>query len=274
MTDSEAPHPLRPFLKNWVWEHGHIGTRYLDCTNGEVKFDDGKKARFASEKIFYVSLRSDADDDAHRAGPAIHEEKLARFLRAAQLGKPEDAGAVADVQRAAQDCIDLGYVCAYQQDAQQALARYALEPMFEDEIRAAVISDIRRLYVGPREKLALYDFTVFHGLPAPLLINESPFVDWRVRARPVQPFVSLPLGPYSLLVGTPSGKKSRAGPVLWKSVSAMGPFKEHNRYLVEGARSWVVATTEDQLIAVQARFVSPTVATPEAASDGNPPAPR
>jgi len=262
MADTEALHPLRPILKNWVWEHGHIGTRYLDCSNGEIKFDDGKKARFAAEEIFYVSLRSDADDEAHRAGPAIHEEKLARFLRAAQLGKPEEAGSVADAQRAAQDCVELGYVCAYQQDAQQALARYALEPMFEDEIRAAVIGDIRSKYMALREQLTLYDFTVFHGLPAPLLINEAPFIDWRVRARPAQPFVSLPLGPYCLLVGTPSGKKSRAGPVLWKGVSAMGPFKEHNRHVVESARMWLVATTDDQLVAVQSRFAPEPAAKP------------
>ena len=265
MPDTEALHPLRPFLKNWVWEHGHIGTRYLDCVDGEVRFDDGKKARFASEKIFYVSLRSDADDEAHLAGPAIHEEKLARFLRAAQLGKPEEAGAAVDVQRAAQDCVDLGYVCAYQQDAQRALARYALEPMFEEEIRAAVISDIRTMYMGLREQLALYDFTVFHGLPAPLLINEAPFIDWRARARPPQPFVSLPLGPYCLLVGTPSGKKSRAGPVLWKSVGAMGPFKDHNRHIVESARLWLVATTEDHLVEVQDRFAPAPAAKPAAA---------
>lgn len=261
MADTEALHPLRPFLKNWVWEHGHIGTRYLDCTDGEIKFDDGKKARFASEKIFFVSLRSDADDEAHRSGAAIHEEKLARFLRAAQSGKPEEAGSAADVQRAAQDCVDLGYVCAFQQDAQRALARYAQEPMFEDEIRAAVIGDIRSLYAGSRERLALYDFTVFHGLPAPLLINESPFIDWRVRAQPPQPFVSMPLGPYCLLVGTPSGRKSRAGPVLWKSVSAMGPFKDHNHHIVESARLWLVATTDEQLVAVQERFAPAPAAT-------------
>jgi hypothetical protein len=260
MTDAEAPHPLRPFLKNWVWEHGHIGTRYLDCTDGEVKFDEGKKARFADEEIFYVSLTSEADDEAHRTGPAIHEEKLARFLRAAQSGKPEEAGPAADVQRATQDCVELGYVCAYQQEAQRALARYALEPMFEDEIRAAVIKDIRSAYMGLREQLALYDFTVFHGLPTPLLINEAPFIDWRVRAQPAQPFVSLPLGPYCLLVGTPSGKKARAGPVRWKEVGAMGPFKDHNRHIVESARFWVVATTDDQLVAVQDRFAPPGTA--------------
>jgi hypothetical protein len=264
MIDPEVLHPLRPFLRNWVWEHGHVGTRYLDCGDGEIKFDDGKKARFASEKIFYVSLRKDADDAAHAAGPAIHEGGLARFLRAAQLGKPEDAGAVADVQRAAQDCVELGLVCAYQQDAQRALARYAQEPMFEDEIRAAVISDIRRMYLPLREQLALYDFTVFHGLPAPLLINEAPFIDWRVRARPAQPFVSLPLGPYCLLVGTPSGKKSRAGPVLWKTVGTMGPLKDHNRFIVESARLWLVATTDDQLVAVQGRFAPATENKPEA----------
>jgi hypothetical protein len=184
MTDSEALHPLRPFLKNWVWEHGHVGTRYLDCIDGEVKFDDGKKARFAAEKIFNVSLRKDADDAAHAAGPAIHEGGLARFLHAAQYGKPEEAGSVADVQRAVQDCLELGLVCAYQPEAQRALARYALEPMFDDEIRAEVIKDIRRMYMGLREQLALYDFTVFHGLPTPLLINEAPFIDWRVPDKP------------------------------------------------------------------------------------------
>lgn len=263
MTDHETMHPLRPFLRNWVWEHGHVGTRYLDCSDGAVKFDDGKKARFAKEEIFYVSLRKDADAEAHRAGPAIHEGGLARFLRAAQLGKPEQAGAVADVQRAAQDCVELGLVCAYQRDARNALARYAQEAMFEDEIRAAVIDDIRRTYLGMREQLALYDFTVFHGLPAPLLISEAPFIDWRVRARPVQPFVSLPLGPYCLLVGTPSGKKSRAGPVQWKTVTVMGPFKEHNRYIVEDARLWLAATTDDQLVAVQERFAPAAAAKPD-----------
>lgn len=265
MTNHETPHPLRPFLRNWVWERGHVGTRYLDCSDGQIKFDDGKKARFASEEIFYVSLRKDADAAAHHAGPAIHEGALARFLRAAQLGKPEEAGAVADVQRAAQDCVELGLVCAYQREAQNALARYAQEAMFDDEIRAAAIDDIRRTYMGVREQLALYDFTVFHGLPVPLLINESPFIDWRVRARPVQPFVSLPLGPYCLLVGTPSGKKSRAGPVQWQTVTVMGPFKEHNRYIVEGARLWIVATTDDQLVAVQERFAPAATVKPDAA---------
>ena len=254
MAEPEFLHPLRPFLKNWVWEHGRVGTRYLDCGDGEIKFDDGKKARFAAEDIFYVPLGADTNDAANAAGPAIHEGALARFLRAAQLGKPEEAGLAADVQRAAQDCVELGLCSAYQQDAEQALATYRLEPMFEDEIRAAVVRDIRSKYVGLRAQLALYDFTVFHGLPASLLINETPFIDWRVRARPVQPFVSLPLGPYAILVGTPSGKKSRAGPVLWKTVNAMGPFKDHNRYIVESARRWIVATSDDELAALQDRF--------------------
>ena len=47
--------------------------------------------------------------------------------------------------------------------------------------------------------------------------------------------MSLPLGPYCLLVGTPSGKTSRVGPVLWKTAVAMGPFKDHNRGIVKGA---------------------------------------
>jgi hypothetical protein len=263
MTDAETLHPLRPLLRNWVWEHGRIGTRYLDCAHGEIKFDDGKRARFADEKIFYVDLRKEADDVANAMGPTVKEGGLARFLRAAQLGNPGEAGPVADVRRAALDCVDLGLVCAYQREAQRAKACYALEPMFDDEIQAAVISDIRALYVGLREQLALYDFTVFYGLPAPLLICESPFIDWRVRAKPAQPFVSLPLGPYCLLVGTPSGKTSRVGPVLWKTATTMGPFKDHNRHIVDSARVWLVATTEDQLAAVQGRFAPAAAEQPE-----------
>ena len=205
-------------------------------------------------KRFSTFRSKDADAAAHAAGPATHEGRLARFLHAAQQGKPEEAGPVADVQRAAQDCVELGLVCAYQQEAQSARARYAVEPMFDDEIRAAVISDIRRSYVALREQLALYDFTVFHGLPTALMINEAPFIDWRARARPAQPFVSMPLGPYCLLVGTPSGKKSRAGPVLWKPVTTMGPFKDHNGHIVNSARLWIVATTDEQLLSIQDRF--------------------
>ena len=256
MTEAEVLHPLRPILKNWVWEHGRVGTRFLDCSSGVISFDDGKKSRYAAGSIYYVPLASSADAAAAEVGLAIHEGALARFLRAAQLGKPEEAGSVADVQRAAQDCVELGLVCAYQEDAQRALQRYVQEPLFEDEVRAAVVADIRTKYVGLRAQLALYDFTVFHGLPTPLLISEAPFIDWRVHAQPVQPFVTMPLGPYSLLVGTPSGKKSRAGPVLWKSASVMGPFKDHNRYIVERARQWIVATADDQLVAVQNRFAA------------------
>ena len=60
MTEHELAHPLRPLLRNWVWEHGRVGTRYLDCTDGEIRSDDGKKARFATESIFYAPLGSDA----------------------------------------------------------------------------------------------------------------------------------------------------------------------------------------------------------------------
>jgi hypothetical protein len=263
MTNHDKLHPLRPLLKNWVWEHGRIGTRYLDCTDGEIKFDEGKKSRFAAEKYIYVPLDKDADDDASVEGPAIQEAGLARFLRAAQLGKPEEAGTIVEVQRAAQDCMELGLFSAYQLGAQEAFARYAQEPMFEDEIRAAVVGDIRRIYAGMREQLALYDFSVLYGLPMPLLISEAPFIDWRVRASPALPFVSLPLGPYCLLVGAPSGRSSRIGPVVWKSAAAMGPLKDHNRQIAEHARLWLVATTDDQLVAVQSRFAEARGPKPE-----------
>lgn len=256
MTDHDRLHPLRPFLKNWIWEHGRIGTRYLDCVDGEIKFDEGKKSHFAAEKYIYVPLDKDAKDDPSMDGPAILEAGLARFLRAAQLGTPEEAGSVAEVQRAVQDCVELGLFSSYQLEAREAFARYAQEPMFEDEIRAAVVEDIRRIYAGMREQLALYDFSVLYGLPVPLLISEMPFIDWRVRASPALPFVSLPLGPYCLLVGAPSGRSTRIGPVVWKAAAAMGPLKDHNRWIAERARLWLVATTDDQLATVQSRFAA------------------
>jgi len=267
MTDRETLHPLRPLLKNYVWEHGRIGTRYLDCSNGEIKFDDGKKSRFAAEKYIYVPLGKDAVDDPQIDGPSIQEAALARFLRAAQLGKPEEAGSPADVQRAAQDCMEIAVFSAYQREANEAQARYADEAMFDDEIRAAVVSDIRRLYAGMREHLALYDFTVLHGLPAPLLFSDMPFIDWRVRVKPALPLVSLPLGPYSLLVGTPSGRTSKVAPVMWQTAASMGVLKDHNRLMVEGARLWLVATSDDQLVAVQERFrpAEPDATPPDAA---------
>jgi len=263
MAEHDALHALRPFLKNWIWEHGRVGTRYLDCLDGQIKFDEGKKARFAADKTVYVCLKKDADDAAHAAGPAIHEAQLARFLHAAQLGRPAEAGTAPEVQRAVQDCVDLALISAYQLEAQQAHARYSLEPMFDEEIRAAVIGDIRRKYVGTREQLALYDFTLFHGLPQPLMISEAPFIDWRVLPRGPLPFVSLPLAPYCLLVGTPSARTSRTAPALWKEATAMGPFKDHNRLLVERAHLWLVATTDEQLAAFRARFAPPEPAAPD-----------
>jgi hypothetical protein len=253
-TTQDRLHPLRPLLKNWIWEHGRIGTRYLDCSDGEIRFDEGKKSRFAAEPYLYVPLDKQAADDPSAEGPAIQEAGLARFLRAAQLGKPDEAGSVAEVQRAVLDCLDLGLFSAYQQSAREAYARYSQEAMFDDEIRAAVVDDIRRVYVGMREQLALYDFSVLYGLPAPLMIGDAPFIDWRVNASPALPFVSLPLGPYCLLVGAPSGRSSKTGHVVWKAVTAMGPLKDHNRYIAQRARAWLVATTDDQLVAVQGRF--------------------
>jgi hypothetical protein len=273
VAETETLHALRPFLRNWVWEHGRVGTRYLDCTSGEVRFDEGKKAHFASEAHRYVPLQKDAEPAAQIA-PTLHEGGLARLLRAAQLGRPAEAGTAAEVQRAVQDCVELALVSAYQQDAELARARYEQEPLFEDEIRAAVIEDVRRIWGGVREQLVRYDFTIFHGLPQPLLICDTPFIDWRVQAKPAVPFVSLPLGPYCLLVGTPSARTSRSAPLLWKEAPVMGPFRDHNRHQVERARRWLVATTDEQLVAIQARFAPPKAegSDPASARDGFSPA--
>ncbi len=94
MANHDRLHPLRPL------QHGRIGTRYLDCIDGQIKFDEGKKSRFAAEECNLVPLDKDADDDASVEGRPIQEAGLARFLRAAQSGKPKEAGTIAEVQRA------------------------------------------------------------------------------------------------------------------------------------------------------------------------------
>ena len=124
---------------------------------------------------------------------------------------------------------------------------------------AAVVGDIRQKYVGMREQLSLYDFTVLHGLPTPLLFSEVPFIDWRVLTRPALPFVSLALGPYCLLVGTPSNRKSRVAPVAWQAAVAMGPLKDHNLHMAERARLWLVATTDEQLVPMRDRLAAAKV---------------
>jgi hypothetical protein len=251
--DADDQHPLRPFLKNWLWEHGKIGTRYLDCGNGELKFDAGKKAAFAAGQPVYISLARD-DAASAQSEPAHQEAALAKFLRAVQSGKPAEAGSPAEVQRVVQECVEIGLRCAYQADALAARARYSQEPMFDDEIRDAVFADIRKQYLPQRLQMALYDFVVFYGLPSALMICESPLLDWRGLAKSPKPFITMPLAPYAILVGAPSAKTSRAAPVVWTQATAMGPFKEHNLLMVDQARHWLVATTDAELEAVQAKF--------------------
>jgi hypothetical protein len=43
----------------------------------------------------------------------------------------------------------------------------------------------------------------------------------------------------------------------------MGPLKDHNRLIAEHARLWLVATTDDQLVAAQSRLAAAMGSTPE-----------
>jgi hypothetical protein len=246
---SDNTHPLRPILRNWLWEHGRVGTRYLDKTSNQVKFDEGKKANFATALPFYVSLDFEATAAAQSA-PLIHEAALAKFLNAVQFGNPSDAGSVADVQRAVQECIDIALRCSYQDLATKAQAVYSQEAMFDDEIRDAVYADVRRVYRPIREQMALYDFSVVYGFPSALIISETPMIDWRKQAVQPKPFVSVALGPYAILVGAPSAKTSRAAPVIWTKAATMGPFKDHNQLMSVQAKRWIVATTDSELEAL------------------------
>jgi hypothetical protein len=57
MADAETPHPLRPLLKNWVWEHGRVGTRYLDCSERRRSGSTTARRRVSRiARMFHVSL--------------------------------------------------------------------------------------------------------------------------------------------------------------------------------------------------------------------------
>jgi hypothetical protein len=243
---SDNTHPLRPIIRNWLWEHGRIGTRYLDKTSNELKFDEGKKANFATALAFYVSLDKETTA-ADQSSPVIHDAALAKFLNAAQLGNPTDAGSVSDVQRTVQECIDIAIACTYQEMAIKAHAHYSQEAMFDDEIRDAIFNDVRKIYQPLREQMALYDFSVVYGLPSALVTSELPLIDWRAHRTQPKPFVSLALGPYAILVGAPSAKTSRAAPIVWTKATAMGPFKDHNLRMAQQAKHWLVATSDSEL---------------------------
>jgi hypothetical protein len=45
--------------------------------------------------------------------------------------------------------------------------------------------------------------------------------------------------------------------VVWKQAGGLGPLKDHNRLMVDQARLWLVATTDDQLVALHERFAVP-----------------
>jgi len=161
MAKGEALHALRPFLRNWVWEHGRVGTRYLDCSTGEIRFDEGKKAHFASETHIYVSLVKDADPAAHD-GPALHEGRSGPIAARRAAGAPLPTRALWPRKCSARSRTVSSWPWSARTSATPSKPRRVTpqEPMFDDEIRAAVIEDVRRIWVGVREQLALYDYTI------------------------------------------------------------------------------------------------------------------
>jgi len=250
MADAEALHPLRPILRNWVWEHGHVGTRYLDCADGQVKFDDGKKARSPREDLLRLpeegrrrcgACRRRARDQGKRAGAVPARAQLAIRRKPVGRGRATRSAGLRD----------LGLVCATSRlhSAPRALCPGA---MFDTRSapRSSATSGARTWACA--SSWPCTTTTVFCGLPARCSSASRPSstgacVPGR-RSRSSR--CRLGLLP---VVGTPSAR--RAGSARCSGSPRFdGAVQGPQPHIVESARLWVVATTEDQLVAVQERF--------------------
>jgi hypothetical protein len=89
-----------------------------------------------------------------------------------------------------------------------------------------------------------WDFTVIYNLPGTLIVNEQPFRDWTVRGTAS---VSMPLGPKALLFGKPpKDRQRRALTLAWlRSPNHPRLVEQHNHFVVETARQWVVGSESD-----------------------------
>jgi hypothetical protein len=243
----------RGLLKNWKgFQEGKAGFHYHDLSDFRTKFEVGEKAKFAIIEYLYVphdeeGVRNDELED----WLSVDESGLAVLSKIAQDGQPDAITNDKVIKQAIRACVALGYRNAYQFYVVGELLRRNGVPVESGDVHREMVKNAWETYRTKFAQLLNWDYHIFYDLPLNLLINERPFHDWTISRTP-QPLVTMPLGPSAMLVGKPpADTKRRYSTVSWRAISSRPKLAEmHNDFVLETARQWVVARTEDQLIAV------------------------
>lgn len=248
----------RGLLRNWIGScGGKARFHYRSLHDFQTKFEVGQQAKFAITDYLYVpySEKGERDDELENWF-SIDENSLAKLAKAARRGRPEQITQHKLITQAIRACVALGYRSAYQ--------FYCTTEFFARNQRApgpgivhhAAVQNAWHTYRLKFAQLLNWDYRILYGLCADLLTNDRPFHDWTLRSPP-QSLVTMPLAPSALLIGKPPDDQERR-----ELTFAFVPFHgndsiidQHNRFILETARHWVVAKTEAQLAAIAAELL-------------------
>lgn len=230
-------------LRNWLGQDGSKeGIHFIDLSNGKLRFEQGKNANFAITDFLYVPERENGErDDGLENWFSVDEDGLAQFARRAGDGSLSSLSEKS-VNQAIRACIALGHRSAYS----MYMAMSALGPSNGSRHITAVdnvVNSIAHKFQAFRN----WEFLILYDLPVSLFISERPFLDFTPRDADM---VMMPLGPRSLMLGSPPSAANRAEMQInvQKATSIHRRIAEmHNHASIEMARQWVIAGTRAEL---------------------------
>ncbi len=243
-------------LKNWLGRAGsEEGLHHIVLSSGDIRFEKGREAKFAITEHIYVPERVNGErDDWLENWFSIDENGLAAFSQSAAAGTLASFTNEKLINQAIRACIALGHRSAYGMFMTMS-AMEAVNGSLHETAVANVLHSIGQKF----RVFSTWQFMVLYDLPVPLLISERPFLDFTSRG---QNMVAMPLGPRSLMLGTPNDNPSvskiqlRVGPAAPEHHRIA---KMHNHASVEMARQWIVAESRAELDAVHSELTTEKV---------------
>jgi hypothetical protein len=252
----------RGLLKNWLSNRrGLPGHHYIKVGSDRPTFEQGRNAKFAVTEYLYVPYVSASQrDDSLEDWFAVDENGLARFAQAAQRGNLRPLAKQKAVEQSIRACIALGVRSAYHFFMIANWFNQNPEFQTEDTVHLQAVQNARTMFEVKWTQFKNWNFTVLFNIPTTLLINEQPFRDWTLRENGPE-LVTMPLGPHTLLVGSPPQISNRRfmeiGVKDHSDDRSVAQF--HNLSVIETARQWVVGTSESQLDAIAASLAKPEI---------------
>lgn len=246
----------RSLLSKWRNEaDGKSGIFYFDIADQRLQFSQGAAASFAIVDYLYAPVQMDGlrNDDLENEF-SFDESDLAKFLKIIELGKNED---VANnlVRRAIRACISLGFRNTYY--VASVMAHLEQEGVRSSDLHRLAIEQVKRTLRVKYAKFESWTFAVVRNLSADLLVNEQPFRDWSIHKEPAD-FVTMVLGPRTMLIGLPSRDGKFA--LRWAEADQFPiNVENHNGFVIETARRFVVAQSKARLVAVVPRLTTELV---------------